>query len=75
MSLPVGAAFAVYLAGIPVVGLVPASLGFLALVRNTFLRRWIWLPLVLAVVAALQVLMLQILMGRPLSFGYLESWF
>ena len=75
LSRPVGSAFCLYLAAVPLLGLLPASLAFLALVRGSYARRWTWFPAVLAAVALLQVLLVGGLMGRPISFGYLGSWF
>ena len=74
ISPTVGAALCLYLAAVPVAGLIPASLGFLLLARRTFASRWVWLPAVLLLVALLQALLVGGLLGRPLSFGCLDGF-
>ena len=69
MSLAMGLAFALLVATAPFVGLMPASLGFLWLVRKTFAERWTWMPAVLIAVGLFQVLMVEGLIGTPLRFG------
>lgn len=73
ISLRMGLALSLLLAAVPVVGIVPASLGFLASARKTFAGRWAWMPAILIVVAVLQALMIEGLMGRPLRFGLLSA--
>lgn len=69
MSPGMGLAFSLLLAAVPVIGLMPASLGFLALMRRTYAERWLWLPAILAAVAIFQTLMVEGLIGSPLRFG------
>jgi TctA family transporter len=69
MSPGMGLAFSLLLAAVPLIGLMPASLGFLALVRRTYAERWLWLPAILAAVAVFQTLMVEGLIGSPLGFG------
>ncbi len=75
ISIRMGAALALYLVGTPFIGLIPASLAFVAVVRKTYAKRWIWMPVILFVVGLLQVLMLQELLGLPFSFGYVGELF
>jgi putative tricarboxylic transport membrane protein len=69
MSGTVALAFALMLAAVPAIGLMPASLGFLVMVRRTFAGRWAWMPVILVAVAILQALMVEGLIGMPLRFG------
>jgi TctA family transporter len=73
MSPGMGLAFSLLLAAVPVIGLMPASLGFLALMRRTYAERWLWLPAILAAVAIFQTLMVEGLIGSPLRFGILGT--
>ena len=69
MSLLMGLAFALLVAAAPFIGLMPASMGFLLLVRKTFAERWTWMPAILIAVGLFQVLMVEGLIGTPLRFG------
>jgi TctA family transporter len=67
------AALAVFLALVPVIGLPPASLVFLALLHRKVSKRPLAILLSAAGIIAGEILMIEILLRRPLPMGYFGS--